>query len=756
MLPWIVGGALLAVLFALRRRLARALLLPLIHTVYRIRVTGTRNIPSGGALLVANHLSFVDALLVGASAPRPVQFLMHRSFFRAPIVGRFAAMMGAMPVASEDSANAKAEALAAAARAAAGGALVCIFAEGAISRSGALLPFARGLERIARDAKVPIVPVGLDRVFGSIFSFAGGQFFWKWPRRLPYPVDVAFGSPLPCETESWRVRDAVQALIAATRESRAPHSRSLAYRFVRNARQSAPRTAVVDSTGRRMTYRELLTSALVLRSILRRRIPADLPVGILLPPSAAGALANVALALSGQPTVNLNYTMSNRELEHPIAKSRLKHVITSRKFLAALGRESPVPATDTLFMEDFAELATAWDKLSAFALSYGPGLLLARWLDPIGSGDETATIIFSSGSTGTPKGVVLSHANIGSNVQGVAQIFGFEEDDSVLGVLPFFHSFGYTGTLWTPLLSGGVAIYHHDPLDAKTIGELAARERATILMGAPTFYQAWLRRIEAEALASLRLTVCGGEKLTRSLADRWREKFGQDLIEGYGCTELSPVVAINVPDVSSDDARQAGLKPGTVGRALPGIALRIVDAESGELLPPETEGLLLVRGPNVMRGYLDEPQRTAEALRDGWYVTGDMAMLDRDAFLVITDRLARFSKVGGEMVPHGRVEAELLAVAERLLGASASGATVEFGVTSLADEQKGERLVVVHTPLSFTVEDWAAGLRESSLPKLFLPRTSNFVEIESLPRLGSGKTDLRALREHARKRLGQT
>jgi acyl-[acyl-carrier-protein]-phospholipid O-acyltransferase/long-chain-fatty-acid--[acyl-carrier-protein] ligase len=754
MLPWIVGAILLAALFALRRRLARALLIPLIHTVYRIRVTGTENLPSGGAILVANHLSFVDALLVGASAPRPVQFLMHRSFFRAPIVGRFAGMMGALPVASEDSATAKAEALAVAAKAAAKGALVCIFAEGAISRTGALLPFARGLERIARDAQVPIVPVGLDRVFGSIFSFAGGQVFWKWPRRLPYPVDVAFGAPMPWETESWRVRDAVQTLIATTRVSRAAHSRSLAYRFIRNAQRSAWRTAIVDSTGRRLSYRELLQTALVLRAILRRRMPADVPVGILLPPSAAGALANISLAVLGRATVNLNYTMSNRELEHPITKSGLQHVLTSRKFLAALRRESPVPEHHTVYMEDLAALATKWDKLCAALLSCWPGLLLARWLDPIRDGNETATIIFSSGSTGVPKGVVLSHANIGSNVQGVAQIFGFEPGDGVLGVLPFFHSFGYTGTLWTPLLSGGVAIYHHDPLDAKTIGELIARERATILMGAPTFYQAWLRRIAPSELATLRLTICGGEKLTVSLAERWREKFDQELIEGYGCTELSPVVAINVPDVSSADARQLGHKSGTVGRALPGIALRIVDPETAEILPPDTEGMLLVRGPNVMRGYLGEPERTAEAMRDGWYVTGDMAVLDRDAFLVITDRIARFSKIGGEMVPHGRVEAELLAVAERLLGASMGSTALEFGVTSLPDEQKGERLVVVHTRLGFSVEAWSAGLRESSLPKLFLPRSSNFVEIESMPRLGSGKTDLRAVREHARKCLG--
>lgn len=755
MLPWIIAAALVFAVYLARRRVVRAVVLPLLHTVYRIRVTGLANVPAGGALLVANHLSFVDALLVGAAAPRTVHFLMHRSFFSTPIVGRFAAMMGTLPVAAEDSPTAKAEALAVAANAAAQGGLVCIFAEGGISRSGALLPFARGLERIAREARVPIVPVGLDRVWGSIFSFAGGRVFWKWPQRLPYPVDVAFGEPLPCETESWRVRAAVQELIALTRERRAPCARSLAYRFMRNARKHASRTAVVDSTGRSLTYRQLLRTALALRSILRRRLPANTPVGVLLPPSAGGALANVALALCGRAAVNLNYTMDNRELAHPIASAGLQHVITSRTFLAALGRASPVPEPGTLYMEDLPELATAWDKLRAAALSCLPGLLLARWLDPVRDGRETATIIFSSGSTGTPKGVVLSHANIASNVQGVAQIFGFESRDGVLGVLPFFHSFGYTGTLWTPLLGGGRAIYHSDPLDAKTIGELVARERATILMGAPTFYLAWLRRVAPADLATLRLTVCGGEKLSSALAERWRAKFGQDLLEGYGCTELSPVVAINLPEVPGLEARQVGHKSGTVGRTLPGVALRIVDVETGELLAPDTEGLLLVRGPNVMQGYIGEPERTAEVLRDGWYVTGDMALLDRDAFLVITDRLARFSKVGGEMVPHGRVEQELLAVAERLLGGAASSTPPEFRVTSLPDEQKGERLIVVHTRLAFTVEAWAAGLRESSLPKLFLPRAANFVEIEALPRLGSGKTDLRALRELARERLGQ-
>lgn len=751
MIVWLAAAVGTALLFAFRRRVVRAVLLAALHTVYRIRVRGLENLPAGGALLVANHLSFVDALLVGAALPRHVLFLMHRSFFAMPVIGGFARTMGALPVASEDTPEAKADALAHAAQRAAAGELVCIFAEGAISRSGALLPFARGLERIATVANVPIVPVALDRVWGSIFSFSGGRVFWKWPARIPYPIDVAIGAPLPPTSESWRVRDAVQLAVARGREERAARTRSLAYRFLRSARRYARRPAIADSTGVRWTYRELLRAVLVLEQRVRRDLTGDPHIGILLPPSAGAALANVAVTVAGKVPVNLNYALGPHELAEPCRRAQLRTVVSSRKFLAHLGWEVEPLGLRFEWIEDVRAQSTRADRLRAWCLSWLPGALLARLVDPVHSGSEPAAILFSSGSTSVPKGVVLSHANITSNVQSFAQMFGFGPHDGVLGVLPFFHSFGFTGTLWTPLLCGARAFYHPNPLDAHTVGELAVREQPTILMATPTFHLGYVRRVPAESFRSLRLCVSGGEKLRASIAAAFTEKFGHTLLEGYGCTELAPVVAINVPDFDGLGGRQVGHKAGTVGRALPGVAVRIVDAASGELLPPEQDGRLYVRGPNLMLGYLGDPERTHAAVRDGWYDTGDVAHLDRDAFLVITDRAARFSKIGGEMISHGRVEAALQAALDTL---QAREHAPEFAVASVPDESRGESLVVVHTQLACTVEEWLAALQaRGDLPRLAMPRASHFVEVEALPKLGSGKLDLAGLGVIARGRF---
>jgi acyl-[acyl-carrier-protein]-phospholipid O-acyltransferase/long-chain-fatty-acid--[acyl-carrier-protein] ligase len=342
---------------------------------------------------------------------------------------------------------------------------------------------------------------------------------------------------------------------------------------------------------------------------------------------------------------------------------------------------------------------------------------------------------------------MLSHANILSNVQGVLQTLSIGKGDGLFGVLPFFHSFGYTVTLWGPLLAGAKAIYHANPLDAKVIGEMSEEHRATIFVATPTFYQAYMRRCSPEQFAHLRVALSGAEKLRRPLANAWEEKYGLPLMEGYGCTELSPVVSFNVPDVELMGERQLGNKPGTIGRALPGIATRIVDPDTGVRYGPGEEGLLLVKGPNVMQGYYNDPEKTAEVIQDGWYSTGDIAIMDAGGFLAITDRLSRFSKIGGEMVPHGRVEECL----EAIVSAHALDpeSPAEVAVTALPDEKKGEQLVVLHTSLPISVEALLEELARGDLPKLFQPRAQNFIEVEAIPKLGTGKTNLKGLKQIA-------
>jgi len=704
------------------QKLARALLLVLLHAVYRIRVRGLENLPAGGALLCVNHLSHGDALFVGAAIPRRVFFLMHRSFFRAPVVGWIAKLFDTIPVASEDSAAEKQESLRRAAELARAGELVCIFPEGAISRTGHLLGFKRGLETIAREAGVPIVPVVLDRVWGSIFSFSSGRFFWKRPERLPYPIDVIVGEPLAPRSEAWRVRDALAAELAAARTRRAAEARPLSYRFVRSARAHPTRVALVDSGGARMTYAELLQSALELAAVLRRELPAE-ELRVNLPTGADAALCYVALALAG------------------------KTAVPASPYLP------PAPGIDAAGLGGLRARVTRQDREAAARIGRMNGRRAARCVDPEPAGARPAVLIHSSGSSGTPKCVVLTQANIAANVQSVSQVFRLSSEDRVLGVLPFFHALGYSATIWLPLLSGACVVFHSSPLDAPGVEALCLAERPTILLASPTFCRVYERRIAPQAFASLRLSVCGSEKLPPELARAWREKFGAELFEGYGATELAPVAAVNVPDFAQGSARQENHRPGSVGRALPGVALRIVDPESGALLPTGTQGLLLVRGPNVSPGYRGDPARTAESLRDGWYSTGDIAELDKDGFLSITDRLARFSKLGGEMVAHGRVEEALREAHRARAGAAPADVPVlELVVVGVPDEKKGERLVVLHAHARLETQAWLDELARSDLPALFRPRAPDFIALESLPRLATGKLDLAAARARAARR----
>jgi acyl-[acyl-carrier-protein]-phospholipid O-acyltransferase / long-chain-fatty-acid--[acyl-carrier-protein] ligase len=724
----------------------------LTHTIYRLRVVGGENLPrTGGALLVSNHMSLVDALLLMGASRRPVRFLIFKDIYEQPYIKPFAKMVRAIPISSQLRPRDMIHSLRAASEAIRNGEIVCIFAEGQITRIGQLLPFRRGMERIMKGAekdgiRAPIVPVHLDGVWGSIFSYERGRFLWKLPQRIPYPITVSFGKPMPSSATSFEVREAVQELQTEAFVYHRARMHTLPESFIRTAHHYPFRFAMGDKRRPRMKWGGALLSAIFLARRLRKTWEGQEMIGILLPPSVPGALVNFAAAVSGKIPVNLNYTASNEVLASCAEQCNLQTVITTKLLLEKIPLK--VPGRQIL-LEEVAAAPGLGERLIALLMWFLPGKILERALSggKTKTLDDLATIIFSSGSTGEPKGVMLTHYNIASNIEQMGQTFMLTKGDVLLGVLPFFHSFGFTVTLWLPaFLAVGVA-FHPSPIDLVAVSEMVRDYRVTFLLSTPTFLQQYTRRCLPEDFGSLQFVVVGAEKLADALALAFEDRFGIRPLEGYGATECSPVIAVNTRDFRAPGFRQVGGKRGHIGHPLPGISIRIVDPETGAPLPVGTPGLLLVRGPNVMKGYLGKPEKTAEVLQDGWYTTGDIAAEDEDGFLTITDRLSRFSKIGGEMVPHIKIEEKLHELAE----------TPErsFVVTGVSDGKKGERLVVLHTLSPEEVKPVIEKLANSDLPNLWIPRANQFFQIEELPHLGSGKLDLRRVHEIAKEKSPQ-
>lgn len=720
--------------------LMRLVILLLAHTLYSVRVLGAGHVPTKGpALLIPNHVSFLDGLFLIAAIDRPIRFLVEQHWYERPYLKPFLRALDAIPIAASGGPRVVLRALRNAGEALDQGRVVCLFAEGEISRMGSTLPFRRGFQRIVKGRSAPIIPVHLDRVYGSFLSPRAGRLQW-WPTRVPCPVTVSFGEALAPTTAPAQVRRHVDELSEDAWRLRAAELRPLHYDLVRAVRRAPWKRSLADSQGRSLSRLGTLAASLVLARRLRTAWRDQEAVGLLLPPSIGGALGAIAASLSGRAAVSLNYTVGSAALASAARQAGLKSVLTSRIVLERLKLVLP-EGVQPLLLEDLLAGPRASERIGAALMAL---CLPIRRLERAAGArravrrDDPATVIFSSGSTGEPKGVILSHANVQSNCDAVAQLIPLDGQDRLLGVLPLFHSFGNMA-LWYALQQGAGIVFHPNPLDAAAVGELVATHRATILLATPTFLQLYLRRCEPGQFGSLRVVLTGAEKLSEHLADAFADRFGIRPIQGYGCTECSPVVATSTPGYRAAGFYQAGSRRGSVGRPLPGVRMRIVHPETRAPLPVGEAGLVLVRGANVMQGYLGREDLTRAALHEGSYITGDLGRLDEEGFLFLTDRLSRFSKIGGEMVPHGVVEEHLQECSGREERA--------FAVCGVPDERKGERLMVLTTVGADEVPGLLLALASRGLPALFMPRAEQFVPVDALPLLGTGKLDLRGVRE---------
>ena len=511
------------VLYLLPEWFARLVLFFATRTVYRVRVIGRDNFPEKtGALLVCNHMSFVDVALLVAATDRPIRFLMYKDIYEHPVVKPLAKIVKAIPISSEQHPREMLHSLKVASDALRDDEIVCIFAEGQITRTGQLLPFQRGLERIMKGVDVPIIPVNLDGVWGSIFSFERGRFLWKLPRRIPYRVTVSFGKRMPSTSTAAEVRAEVQELQATAFQARKPYMKPLDRAFVRTARQRPWQFFMADGRTPKVSFGSALLKIVFIARRLQRQIGEQPMIGLLLPPSVGGALTNYALMLMGRVPVNLNYTSSNEVIASCAQQCGIDVVITSKAFVERFPNMA-IPGR-TMLLEDALSQPRFSEKLTALALAWlMPAGLLKRAIGahrakPVAQDvatkngkasrmDQLATVIFSSGSTVDPKGVMLTHFNIMANISQISQVFALDARDKVLGILPFFHSFGFTAGLWLPAVQGVGAVFHANPLDAQVIGELVGRYKVTFLIATPTFWQGYMRRCRPESFGSLQYVM---------------------------------------------------------------------------------------------------------------------------------------------------------------------------------------------------------------------------------------------------------
>jgi len=750
----------LLVLFAALTWLFPLLLRPfawvVAHLLYRLRVSNAERIPkTGGGLIVCNHVTYIDWLLVWVACPRAATFVIWEGYYRNPMLRFVLSWARHNTIRIENRAvrpREVAESIRKIAACLDAGKLVVVFAEGRLTRSGNMLPFGRGLEEVLRrtTADVPIIPICTGGLWGGFFSHGGGPILRKRPRAFRPRIGVWFGPPLAKDVSAADVRLAVQECTAELALRESDHVPCVHRAFVRNATAFSNlfRPCIVDNSAsepKTLTWAKTLVAALCVTNFLRGRVGSAANVGIWLPTSLGGTLANLAVAFLGKASVNLNYTAGQALLGSALRQGGIRVVITSRRFIVRMPLELP-EGVEAIYLEDVLAAVTKWQRIRTFlAVLVCPGWVLERWLGLHRHRvDDTLTIVFSSGSTGEPKGVVLTHRNIGHNVDSAIRTIGINRSDRLFGVLPFFHSFGYTVCLWAPLVACCVAVLYPDPRSAKEVGELARSNRATLMLGTATFLRFYLRRCGKDDFATLRILICGAEKLPVKLQDEFHEKFGVLPLEGYGCTELSPVVSTNLPDVSSKEVVQERNHRGTVGQPLLGVCAKAFTADEARLpLPVGVEGVLCVKGPNVMAGYLGQAEKTADAVRDGWYCTGDMGLIEPDGFIRITGRVSRFAKIAGEMIPLERID-------EELHDALGSNGERVLAVAAIPDEKRGERLVVLHLPaVADKLRDALDSLSKRGIPNLWVPDRRDCHPLDTMPVLGSGKLDLKRLGELA-------
>jgi len=734
--------------------LLRFIIARLFAARYRMKVLGFENLPhSGGILLLGNHISWVDWALVQIASPRPLNFVIESGYYERWYLKGLLNLFGAIPISGGGSA-ASLETIKGLLKE---GKAVCLFPEGTISRTGQLSEFKRGYQKAIEGTNAKIVPFYLHGLWGSRFSRSSG--FLKEARQSGFKRDiiVAFGKTLPGDTNPDQLKRRIFDLSFTSWQDYAKTLDTIPVLWLKTAKRMSFQMAATDILGEPVSHHKFITGVFAFSGLIAKKSPEQ-NIGILVPASVGGAITNMAVLTLGKTVVNLNFTSSKEAIQGAVKKAEIKTVYTSKKFLRKLkdrgiNIKEILPQTKLIYLEDFKkELPKPKMLITLLAVMLLPARLLQLIYIKRASLEDTAAILFSSGSEGTPKGVELSHLNLAANSRQVADMLNTRENDILMSTLPTFHAFGLLATTFMPLSEGIPIVCHPDPTDVLTVAKGVARNHATILFGTSTFLRLYTmnRKVHPLMLKSLRMVIAGAERLNPDTRNAFTLKFNKNILEGYGTTETSPVASVNIPDELDTNywKPQLGNKLGTVGMPVPGTSFRIVEPNTLEELPTGEDGLILIGGPQVMKGYLLDHDKTEEVIEEmngqRWYRSGDKGHLDDDGFLVIVDRYSRFAKLGGEMV-------SLSAVEETIREALGADPELDLVAVNLPDDKKGEKVILL-IATEMTAKEIKKKLIDSGMNSLMIP--AKFTNVNAVPKLGSGKTDFSTSKKVALGELG--
>ncbi|MBF0276525.1 MAG: AMP-binding protein [SAR324 cluster bacterium] len=612
--------------------LIRFFLRMLIRFIYPIETLHRERIPAQGpVLLVANHLSYLDAFLVQMATHRPIRFIMDRQIYNLPVAKWIFQLMGVIPIYSRRHADQYEASFAEIRKRLEEGEVICIFPEGQVSRTGQLFKFKAGMERILQETPCPVVPICISGIWGSLLTYSGNRFFRKRPVFFQYPVTVAVGFPLPPTTSSEDARQAVQNLGMEVMMVRKAKQKPLHQQVLRQARRHPFRICISDENVSQLSYSRLCREAKMLAWQIQKFDESR--IGLALPTSTESAVLNLAMAMAGKTVVNLNFDFSVEQISAIVHECGIRTIIACEALISQNQKKIPLRwITPQSIRQSIHSSAKLLATLSFFTL---PARLQHFHQQDM---EQTLAIVYTAGTRAAPKGVRWTHHNLASNIEGFMELVLSDSSETMVSSLPFHFAYGLNVACWLPMLTGIAASYPEDPHNVKSYAEMLLKTKASILAESPDLLTDFARNVSAKSLGALKTVISGGSALSIETISHFKEKWDVEVLEGYGAAECSPLISVNIPSAPIRDYQPQGSLSGSLGRPIPGVAVKVLERHNQQPCSIGTAGILWVGGASVTPGYAGSPGNASELLQDGWFCTEDEGYMNEDGFLFLVKK----------------------------------------------------------------------------------------------------------------------